>query len=154
MSCNTGFTGKNMTSRCTDVNTWSKNAATCTSKFVHSIWFKPLRVVRRLTRHSEITCTKTSLHLTQNVNVTYDKQRYDFHKEVAVSCNDGLSGRTVTRRCTDVNIWSKITPNCKSKIFRTVLILILWHDTHTNYCKIQNNKLPRWYMLFWSYINS
>ena len=37
MSCNTGFTGKAVTARCTDVNTWSENTPTCTSKFVHSI---------------------------------------------------------------------------------------------------------------------
>ena len=32
MSCNYGFTGETVTSRCTDVNKWSDNIPTCTSK--------------------------------------------------------------------------------------------------------------------------
>ena len=71
------------------------------------------------------TCTKTSLQLTQNVNVTNDKQSYNINDEVRMSCNYGFSGRTATARCTDVNTWSEESPTCKSKIFRIVLILIL-----------------------------
>lgn len=32
MACNTGFSGKTVTARCTDVNTWSEESPTCTSK--------------------------------------------------------------------------------------------------------------------------
>jgi hypothetical protein len=67
------------------------------------------------------TCTKTSLHLTENVNVRNNKQSYDFNKEVAMSCNNGFSGKTVTARCTDVNTWSAKRPTCTSKIFHSVL---------------------------------
>ena len=55
---------------------------------------------------------------------------YNFNEEVTISCNYGLGGKTVTARCTDVNTWSNITPTCKSKIFRTILILIL--TRHSN----------------------
>jgi hypothetical protein len=34
MSCNYGFSGRTVTSRCTDVNKWSENTSTCISKIV------------------------------------------------------------------------------------------------------------------------
>ena len=34
LSCKSGFTRKSMTTRCTDVDTWSPNIPLCTSKFV------------------------------------------------------------------------------------------------------------------------
>ena len=64
---------------------------------------------------TEITCTKTSLHVTHNVNVTNDKQSYDFNEEVTMSCNYGFTGNNVTTRCTDVNTWSNNTPTCTGK---------------------------------------
>lgn len=39
-----------------------------------------------------------------------------------MSCDDGYSGRTVTARCTDVNTWSAISPDCTSKFFRSILL--------------------------------
>ena len=62
-----------------------------------------------------MSCTKASLHLSQNVNVTNDKQSYTFQEEVTMSCNNGFSGRTVTAGCTDVNTWSENTPTCTGK---------------------------------------
>jgi hypothetical protein len=32
MVCNYGFSGKNVTARCTDVDKWSENSPTCTGK--------------------------------------------------------------------------------------------------------------------------
>ena len=65
----------------------------------------------------EITCTKESLHLTGSVTITNDKQSYKFQDQVTMSCNTGFIGRTVTTRCTGVNIWSQKTPTCTGKIF-------------------------------------
>lgn len=59
--------------------------------------------------------------LTQNVNITNDKPSYNFKEEVSMSCNDGFSGKTVTKRCSDLNIWSEKTPNCTSKMFRLII---------------------------------
>lgn len=70
---------------------------------------------------TEKTCTKSSLHLTPNVNVRNDKQRYNFNDEVTMSCNTGFIGKTVTARCTDVNAWSKNTQTCTSKFFHSIL---------------------------------
>lgn len=102
-------------------------------------------------------CTKSSLKLTPNAIVRNDKQSYDFHEEVNMSCDHGYSGRTVTTRCTDANTWSATSPDCTSKFFSSILLKparvvgrsILWYDTPINYCKIQNNKMPRWYIMFW-----
>jgi len=44
MSCNTGFSGKTVTARCTDVNTWSENSPYCTSKMFIIVIFKPVIV--------------------------------------------------------------------------------------------------------------
>ena len=62
---------------------------------------------------TEKTCTKSSLHLTPNVNVRNDKQSYDFNEEVTMSCNTGFTGKNMTSWCIDVNTWSKNTPTCK-----------------------------------------
>jgi len=66
-----------------------------------------------------IACTRTSLHLTRNANVTNIKQSYNFNEEVTMSCNYGFSGNNVTARCTDVNTWSANSPTCTSKIFHS-----------------------------------
>lgn len=70
----------------------------------------------------EKKCTKSSLQLTPNANVRNDKQSYDFHEEVTMSCDDGYSGRTVTARCTDVNTWSATSSYCTRKFFRSILL--------------------------------
>jgi hypothetical protein len=69
--------------------------------------------------------------------MTNNKDSYDFNEAVTMSCKYGLTGKTVTARCTDVNKWSDNTPVCKSKICRSVLILIL---TRHSYKLLQNTK--------------
>lgn len=69
--------------------------------------------------------------------MTNDKGSYDFNEAVTMSCNYGYTDETVTARCTDVNKWSDNTPACKSKICRSVLILIL---TRHSYKLLQNTK--------------
>ena len=71
---------------------------------------------------TEITCTKSSLNLTPYATVTNDKQSYIFDEEVAMSCNYGFSGKIVTARCTDADIWSKNSPTCR----RTNFILAIY----------------------------
>ena len=44
-----------------------------------------------------------------------------------MSCNYGFSGKTVTARCTDADIWSKNSPTCRRKnfilaIYKSVII--------------------------------
>lgn len=70
---------------------------------------------------TEITCDRTSLQLTRNVNVANDTHIYSFNEAVTMSCNYGFSGQNVTTRCTDLNIWSEKIPNCTSKIFRLII---------------------------------
>ena len=48
MSCNTGFSGRTVTARCTDVNKWSENSPTCTGKILHIVLLKPVSVDVRL----------------------------------------------------------------------------------------------------------
>ena len=51
MTCNTGFCGKTVTSRCTDVDTWSANQPTCTCQIFHS---KHLKVDRKCSSNTAL----------------------------------------------------------------------------------------------------
>lgn len=42
MSCNYGFIGETVTARCTDLNTWSKESPTCTSKIFRLVLLNPV----------------------------------------------------------------------------------------------------------------
>ena len=77
--------------------------------------FVVLIVVNLFFLFTEITCIKSSLHLTPNVNIRNNKQSYDFNDKVTMSCNTGFIGKTVTARCKDVDTWSENTPTCTSK---------------------------------------
>ena len=70
-----------------------------------------------------MTCTQTSLNLTQSVNVTNFTQNYTFQEGVTMSCNTGYSGKTVRARCTDINKWSQNSPTCTGK---TLIFLNLY----------------------------
>ena len=51
MSCKHGFIGRTVISQCTEVDTWSKNSPTCTSKSFHS---KHVKIDRRLFTNTAI----------------------------------------------------------------------------------------------------
>lgn len=63
-----------------------------------------------------IACNQLSLNLTQYVVITKEqKTSYDFQDNVELSCKPGFTGKSMTRQCTDVNVWSSNIPVCTSK---------------------------------------
>ena len=52
MSCNGGFSGKIVTTRCTGLNTWSEKTPTCTSKNCRSKQLKKYSILTRTTMNN------------------------------------------------------------------------------------------------------
>jgi hypothetical protein len=65
---------------------------------------------------TEITCTRMSLNITEDMHAIEHAQNYNFNETVTMSCISGFIGITVTSQCTDVNKWSHKPPTCTSKI--------------------------------------
>ena len=65
---------------------------------------------------TEITCTRMSLRLTEDIIVMKNTNSYNYREMVTIPCKSGLTGTTVTSQCIDVNKWSQKPPICASKI--------------------------------------
>jgi hypothetical protein len=64
-----------------------------------------------------ITCKRLSLNLNQYVIITKEqKQSYEFQENVTLSCKPGFTRKSMTTRCTGVDIWSPNIPLCTSKV--------------------------------------
>lgn len=64
---------------------------------------------------TDITCTRMSLKLTEDMHVIKNVKNYNFNETVTISCISGFIRTTVTSQCTNVNKWSHTPPICTSK---------------------------------------